>query len=209
MIHITLPDGSKKSFEQAPTLREVAESIGAGLAKAALAGKIDGVPVDLSRTVDRDAAIEIITHRSPEALEIVRHSTAHLLAQAVQRLHPGAQATIGPVIENGFYYDFAYARPFTPDDLPAIEQEMNKIVIAAMPVTRSVLPRNAAIQFFSAKGETYKAQIIASIPADEDLSLYAQGEFTDLCRGPHVPNTERIKSFRLMKVAGLLAGRFS
>ncbi len=202
MIQITLPDGSKKSFEHAPTLHEVAESIGAGLAKAALAGKIDGVTVDLARTVDRDAAIEIITSRSPEALEILRHSTAHLLAQAVQRLHPGAQVTIGPVIENGFYYDFAYTRPFTPDDLPAIEQEMHKIVAAAMPVTRSVLSRDAASQFFSAKGETYKAQIIASIPADEDLSLYAQGEFTDLCRGPHVPNTDRIKSFRLMKVAG-------
>ncbi len=202
MIQITLPDGSTKPFEQAPTLREVAESIGAGLAKAALAGKVDGVVVDLSRTVGRDAAIEIITSRSPEALEILRHSTAHLLAQAVQRLHPDAQVTIGPVIENGFYYDFAYTRPFTPDDLPAIEQEMRKIVAAAMPVTRSVLSRDAARQFFSAKGETYKAQIIATIPADEDLSLYAQGEFTDLCRGPHVPNTDRIKAFRLMKVAG-------
>jgi len=202
MIQITLPDGSKKSFESAPTLREVAESIGAGLAKAALAGKIDGVAVDLSRTVDCDAAIEIITSRGPEALEILRHSTAHLLAQAVQRLYPDAQVTIGPVIDNGFYYDFAYSRAFTPDDLPAIEQAMQNIVAEALPVTRTVLSRDAASQFFIAKGETYKAQIIASIPADEDLSLYAQGEFTDLCRGPHVPNTERIKAFRLMKVAG-------
>ena len=202
MISITLPDGSQKQFENPPSVQDVAASIGAGLAKAALAGKIDGQLVDSSRVVDHDARLEIVTEKSPEALEIIRHSTAHLLAQAVQRLFPKAQVTIGPVIDNGFYYDFAFERQFTPDDLAAIEAEMKKIAAEALPVSRSLMPRDEAVAFFRAKGEEYKAQIIEGIPANEPLSLYAQGEFTDLCRGPHVPNTGRLKSFKLMKVAG-------
>ena len=202
MINITLPDGSQKAFEHAPTVHEVAASIGAGLAKAALAGKVDGKLVDSSHAIDHDAKLEIVTAKSPEALEIIRHSTAHLLAQAVQRLHPTAQVTIGPVIDNGFYYDFAFERQFTTDDLAMIEAEMKKIVAEALPVTRSVMARDAAVAYFRAKGEEYKAQIIESIPADEELSLYTQGEFTDLCRGPHVPNTAALKTFKLMKVAG-------
>ncbi len=202
MISITLPDGSQKQFENPPSVQDVAASIGAGLAKAALAGKIDGQLVDSSRVVDHDARLEIVTEKSPEALEIIRHSTAHLLAQAVQRLFPKAQVTIGPVIDNGFYYDFAFERQFTPDDLAAIEAEMKKIAAEALPVSRSLMPRDEAVAFFRAKGEEYKAQIIEGIPANEPLSLYAQGEFTDLCRGPHVPNTSRLKSFKLMKVAG-------
>jgi threonyl-tRNA synthetase len=202
MISITLPDGSQKQFDDPPSVHDVAASIGAGLAKAALAGKVDGQLVDTSRVIDHDARVEIVTEKSPEALEIIRHSTAHLLAQAVQRLFPNAQVTIGPVIENGFYYDFAFERQFTPDDLAAIEAEMKKIAAEALPVSRSVMPRDEAVAFFRAKGEEYKAQIIEGIPANEPLSLYAQGEFTDLCRGPHVPNTSRLKSFKLMKVAG-------
>jgi threonyl-tRNA synthetase len=202
MISITLPDGSQKQFDNPPSVHDVAASIGAGLAKAALAGKVDGQLVDTSRVIDHDARVEIVTEKSPEALEIIRHSTAHLLAQAVQRLFPNAQVTIGPVIDNGFYYDFAFERQFTPDDLAAIEAEMKKIAAEALPVSRSVMPRDEAVAFFRAKGEEYKAQIIEGIPANEPLSLYAQGEFTDLCRGPHVPNTSRLKSFRLMKVAG-------
>jgi threonyl-tRNA synthetase len=202
MITITLPDNSTKSFDSPPTLRDVAASIGAGLAKAAIAGKIDGKLVDLSRTVDHDARVEIVTEKSPEALDIIRHSTAHLLAQAVQRLYPGTQVTIGPVVENGFYYDFARAEPFKPEDLPAIEAEMKKIAAEALPVSRSVKSRDEAIRFFRGLGEEYKAQIIESIPANEELSLYAQGEFTDLCRGPHVPDTGKLKAFKLMKVAG-------
>ncbi|MDR2012536.1 MAG: TGS domain-containing protein, partial [Rhodanobacter sp.] len=178
MIHITLPDGSRKPFAQAPTVQEVAASIGAGLAKAALAGKIDGTLVDTSHAIDHDARLEIVTEKSPDALEIIRHSTAHLLAQAVQRLFPKAQVTIGPVIDNGFYYDFAFERQFTPEDLAAIEVEMKKIVAAALPVSRSVMARDAAVAYFRAKGEEYKAQIIASIPSNEELSLYTQGEFT-------------------------------
>ncbi|MGN6521330.1 MAG: threonine--tRNA ligase [Dokdonella sp.] len=202
MISITLPDGSQKQFDHPPSVQDVAASIGAGLAKAALAGKIDGQLVDTSRVIDHDARLEIVTEKSPEALEIIRHSTAHLLAQAVQRLFPSAQVTIGPVIDNGFYYDFAFERQFTPDDLAAIEEEMRKIAAQALPVSRSVMPRDEAVAFFRAKGEEYKAQIIEGIPANEALSLYEQGEFTDLCRGPHVPNTSRLKSFKLMKVAG-------
>ncbi len=202
MIQITLPDGSQRPFEQAPTVADVAASIGAGLAKAALAGKVDGRLVDTSFRIERDAALEIVTDRHPDALEILRHSTAHLLAQAVQRLYPGAQVTIGPVIDNGFYYDFAYERPFTPDDLPKIEAEMQKIVAEKLPVARSVKSRDEAVAFFRGMGEHYKAEIIESIPADEDLSLYSQGEFTDLCRGPHVPGTDKLRAFKLMKVAG-------
>ena len=202
MIAITLPDGSRREFDHPVTVADVAASIGAGLAKAALAGKVDGRLVDTSFRIDRDAELAIVTDKSPEALDILRHSTAHLLAQAVQRLHPGAQVTIGPVIDNGFYYDFAYERPFTPDDLPAIEAEMQKIVKEALPVSRSVKSRDEATKFFRDMGEEYKAQIIESIPANEELSLYAQGGFTDLCRGPHVPNTDKLRAFKLMKVAG-------
>ncbi|MBD8871770.1 threonine--tRNA ligase [Rhodanobacter sp. DHB23] len=202
MIEITLPDGSKRPFDHPVSVQDVAASIGAGLAKATLAGKVDGKLVDASFPIDHDASLEIVTEKSPEALEILRHSTAHLLAQAVQRLYPGAQVTIGPVIDNGFYYDFAYERPFTPDDLAKIEAEMEKIVKEALPVTRSVKSRDDAVAFFRGLGENYKAEIIESIPANEALSLYTQGEFTDLCRGPHVPNTGRLRAFKLMKVAG-------
>ena len=202
MINITLPDGSRREFDNPVTVGDVAASIGAGLAKAALAGKVDGQLVDTSFRIDRDAELAIVTDKSPEALDILRHSTAHLLAQAVQRLYPGAQVTIGPVIDNGFYYDFAYERPFTPEDLPLIEAEMQKIVKEAQPVSRSVKSRDDAVAFFRDMGESYKAEIIESIPASEDLSLYSQGEFTDLCRGPHVPGTDKLRSFKLMKVAG-------
>jgi threonyl-tRNA synthetase len=183
-------------------VQDVAASIGAGLAKATLAGKVDGKLVDAGFMIDHDASLEIVTEKSPEALEILRHSTAHLLAQAVQRLFPGAQVTIGPVIDNGFYYDFAYERPFTPDDLVKIEAEMEKIVKEQLPVTRSVKSRDDAVAFFRGIGEAYKAEIIESIPSNEELSLYTQGEFTDLCRGPHVPNTGKLRAFKLMKVAG-------
>ncbi len=202
MINITLPDGSVRQFEAPVTVAEVAASIGAGLAKATLAGKVDDRLVDAGFRIDRDAALSIVTDKSPEALDILRHSTAHLLAQAVQRLFPGAQVTIGPVIDNGFYYDFAYERPFTPEDLPAIEAEMQKIVKEALPVSRSVKSRDDAVAYFKGIGEAYKAEIIESIPSNEELSLYSQGEFTDLCRGPHVPGTDKLRSFKLMKVAG-------
>ncbi|HTH69540.1 threonine--tRNA ligase [Rhodanobacter sp. T12-5] len=202
MIEITLPDGSRRPFDHPVTVQDVAASIGAGLAKATLAGKVDGTLVDASFPIEHDASLQIVTEKSPEALEILRHSTAHLMGQAVQRLFPGAQVTIGPVIENGFYYDFAYERPFTPDDLPKIEAEMHKIVAEQLPVTRSVKSRDEAVAFFRGLGESYKAEIIEGIPADQALSLYSQGEFTDLCRGPHVPNTGKLHSFKLMKVAG-------
>ncbi|MDY0022542.1 threonine--tRNA ligase [Arenimonas caeni] len=202
MINITLPDGSRRPFENPVTVAEVAASIGAGLAKAALGGKVDGQLVDASFRIENDASLEIVTDKHPDALDVLRHSTAHLLAQAVQRLYPGAQVTIGPVIDNGFYYDFAYERPFTPEDLPAIEAEMQKIVKEALPVTRSVKSRDEAVAFFRGLGEHYKAEIIESIPANEELSLYSQGEFTDLCRGPHVPGTDKLRAFKLMKVAG-------
>ncbi|SDD94212.1 threonine--tRNA ligase [Aquimonas voraii] len=202
MLHITLPDGSRREFEGPVSVGEVAASIGAGLAKAALAGKVDGKLVDTSYRIASDASLEIVTDKHPDALDILRHSTAHLLAQAVQRLYPGAQVTIGPVIDNGFYYDFAYERPFTPDDLPKIEAEMQKIVAEKLAVSRTVKSRDEAIAFFRGLGEHYKAEIIESIPANEDLSLYSQGEFTDLCRGPHVPGTDKLRAFKLMKVAG-------
>jgi threonyl-tRNA synthetase len=202
MIAITLPDGSRREFDNPVTVGDIAASIGAGLAKAALAGKVDGKLVDTSFRIDHDASLEIVTEKHPDALEVLRHSTAHLLAQAVQRLFPGAQVTIGPVIDNGFYYDFAYERPFTPEDLPAIEAEMQKIVKESLPVSRSVKSRDDAVAFFKGMGENYKAEIIESIPANEDLSLYSQGEFTDLCRGPHVPGTDKLRAFKLMKVAG-------
>jgi threonyl-tRNA synthetase len=202
MIAITLPDGSRREFEHPVSVLDIALSIGPGLAKAALAGKVDGQLVDTSYRIEHDAALEIVTDKHPDALEILRHSTAHLLAQAVQRLFPGAQVTIGPVIDNGFYYDFAYERAFTPEDLPAIEAEMQKIVKEAHSVSRSVKSRDDAVAFFKGMGEAYKAEIIESIPADQDLSLYSQGEFTDLCRGPHVPATDKLRAFKLMKVAG-------
>src|SRR6185437_15973016 len=188
MIEITLPDGSKRPFDRTVTVQDVAASICAGLAKATLAGKVDGKLVDASFPIAHDASLQIVTEKSPEALEILRHSTAHLMGQAVQRLFPGAQVTIGPVID----YDFAYERPFTPDDLPKIEAEMHKIVAEQLPVTRSVKSRDEAVAFFRGLGESYKAEIIEGIPASEDLSLYSQGEFTDLCRGPHVPNTGKL-----------------
>jgi threonyl-tRNA synthetase len=202
MITITLPDGSKRPFETPPSVYDVAASIGAGLAKAALAGKVDGKLVDTAYTITSDASLEIVTEKHPDALDILRHSSAHLLAQAVQRLYPGAQVTIGPVIDNGFYYDFAYERPFTPEDLPKIEAEMAKIIQESHAVSRSVKSRDEAVTYFKGLGEYYKAEIIASIPATEDLSLYTQGEFTDLCRGPHVPDTGKMRAIKLMKVAG-------
>ncbi|TDR43186.1 threonyl-tRNA synthetase [Tahibacter aquaticus] len=202
MIRITLPDGSQREFEHAVSVQDIALSIGPGLAKSALAGKVDGKLVDTSHRIEADAALEIVTEKHPDALEVIRHSTAHLLAQATQRLFPDTQVTIGPVIDNGFYYDFARKTPFTPEDLDKIEVEMKKIAAEGMPVARSLMGRDAAVDFFKGKGELYKAEIIASIPADQDLSLYAQGEFIDLCRGPHVPNTNKLKAFKLMKVAG-------
>ena len=202
MIQITLPDGSQRQFDSAPTVHDVAASIGAGLAKAALAGKVDGRLVDTSHLINNDVALEIVTDRHPDALEIIRHSTAHLLAQATQRLFPDTQVTIGPVVDNGFYYDFARKEPFTPEDLEKIEAEMAKIAREGIRVERSVMARDEAVAFFRDKGEIYKAEIIESIPANEDLSLYAQGDFIDLCRGPHVPSTDKLKHFKLMKVAG-------
>ncbi|HSE12379.1 MAG TPA: threonine--tRNA ligase [Rudaea sp.] len=203
MINIALPDGSQRQFDNPVSVQDVAASIGAGLAKAALAGKVDGKLVDTSYRIDRDVKLEIVTEKSPEALEIIRHSTAHLLAQATQRLFPDTQVTIGPVVENGFYYDFARKTPFTPDDLEKIEAEMRKIAAEALPVERSVMAKDDAIAFFRNKGEIYKAQIIDDIiPPGEEISLYGQGDWIDLCRGPHVPNTNRLKAFKLMKVAG-------
>jgi threonyl-tRNA synthetase len=203
MINITLPDGSRKHFDSAPTVQDVAASIGAGLAKAALAGKVDGKLVDTSFKIDHDAKIEIVTEKSADALDIIRHSTAHLLAQATQRLFPDTQVTIGPVVENGFYYDFARKTAFTPDDLTKIEAEMKKIAAENLPVQRSVMAKDDAIKFFSEKGEIYKAQIIDEIiPPGEEISLYGQGDWVDLCRGPHVPSTGKLKAFKLMKVAG-------
>jgi threonyl-tRNA synthetase len=199
---ITLPDGSTREFDHAVTLLEVAESIGPGLAKAALAGCVDGKLMDLSRLIETDATVALITGRDAEGLEIVRHSTAHLLAQAVKTLYPTAQVTIGPVVENGFYYDFSFERPFTPEDLAAIEKTMEELAAQALPVRREVRPRDEAIEFFLNRGETYKAEIIRDLPEGEEISLYSQGDFTDLCRGPHVPDTGRLKAFKLMKIAG-------
>jgi threonyl-tRNA synthetase len=199
---ITLPDGSRRSFEQPVTVSEVAASIGAGLARAALAGKVDGRLVDTSYLISTDAQLSIITGKDDDGLELIRHSTAHLLAYAVKELFPEAQVTIGPVIENGFYYDFSYSRPFTPEDLDAIEKRMAELARKDIPVTRKVLPRDEAVAYFKGIGEHYKAEIIASIPADQEVSLYTEGDFTDLCRGPHVPSTGKLKVFKLMKVAG-------
>lgn len=202
MIQITLPDGSQRQYPGPVTVADVAASIGPGLAKAALAGKVDGKVVDTTYTIRDDAQVAIVTHKDPEGLDVIRHSTAHLLAYAVKELFPEAQVTIGPVIENGFYYDFAYKRPFTPEDLAAIEKRMAELAAKDEPVTRRVLPRDEAVQHFKAMGEAYKAEIIGSIPAGEDVSLYAEGGFEDLCRGPHVPSTGKLKHFKLMKVAG-------
>ena len=199
---ITLPDGSRKHFDRAVTVGEVAAAIGAGLAKAALAGKVDGVLVDTSTPLDHDVALSIVTDRDPDALDIIRHSTSHLMANAVQELYPDAQVTIGPVIEDGFYYDFAYQRPFSSDDLAAIEKRMTEIAAKDLPVHRRVMPRDAAVEHFKSIGEYYKAEIIASIPSNEPISLYGQGDWEDLCRGPHVPSTGKLKAFKLMKVAG-------
>jgi threonyl-tRNA synthetase len=199
---ITLPDGSLRHFDRAISVADVAASIGPGLAKAALAGKLDGVLVDTSTLIDHDARLSIVTDKDPEGVDIIRHSTAHLLANAVQELYPDAQVTIGPVIEDGFYYDFAYKRPFSTDDLAAIEKRMAEISAKDLPVHRRVLPRDEAVAHFKKIGEHYKAEIIAAIPAGESISLYVQGDWEDLCRGPHVPSTGKLKAFKLMKVAG-------
>ena len=202
MIQITLPDGSQRAFPGPVTVAEVAASIGAGLAKAALAGKVDGKVVDTSYQMAADASLAIVTAKDADGLEVIRHSTAHLLAYAVKDLFPEAQVTIGPVIENGFFYDFSYSRPFTPEDLLAIEKRMAELAAKDEPVLRRVLPRDEAVAYFKGIGEHYKAEIIASIPAGEDVSLYREGAFEDLCRGPHVPSTGKLKHFKLMKLAG-------
>ena len=199
---IRLPDGSQKTFDAPVTVAEVAASIGPGLARAALAGKVDGKLVDTSFRIEGDGDLAIVTERDPEGVEILRHSTAHLLAHAVKELFPDAQVTIGPVIESGFYYDFSFKRPFTPEDLAAIEKRMQEIARRDHPVARKELPRDEAVAYFKGIGERYKAEIISSIPQAEAVSLYSQGEFTDLCRGPHVPSTGRLKVFKLMRVAG-------
>lgn len=202
MISVRLPDGSQRQFEEAVTVAQVAASIGAGLAKAALAGKVDGKLVDTSYLIATDADLAIITDKDADGLEVIRHSTAHLLAHAVKELFPEAQVTIGPVIENGFFYDFSYKRPFTPEDLLVIEKKMTELAKKDEQVTRKVLPRDEAVAYFKSIGEAYKAEIIESIPADQDVSLYTEGSFTDLCRGPHVPSTGKLKVFKLMKLAG-------
>jgi threonyl-tRNA synthetase len=202
MPAITLPDGSQKQYDQPVTVMDVAADIGPGLAKATLAGEVDGKLRDASFVIEGDAALRIITARDPEGVEVIRHSTAHLLAQAVERLYPECQVTIGPVIENGFYYDFSYPPGFTMDDLDRIGAEMRRIVKDALPVSREVWPRGQAIQFFRQEGEEYKAQIIEDLPEDEEISVYRQGEFVDLCRGPHVPDTGKLGQFCLTKLAG-------
>ncbi|MFZ5522172.1 MAG: threonine--tRNA ligase [Pseudomonadota bacterium] len=206
MVSIRLPDGSQREFPGPVTVAEVAASIGAGLAKAALAGRVgqgeDARLVDTSYLIDRDTALAIVTDKDPDGLDVIRHSTAHLLAYAVKELFPEAQVTIGPTIDNGFYYDFSYKRPFTPEDLQAIEKKMTELAKKDERVERKVLPRDEAVSYFKSLGEHYKAEIIASIPAGEDVSLYSEGGFTDLCRGPHVPSTGKLKHFKLMKVAG-------
>jgi len=202
MLQITLPDGSLREFPGPVTVAEVAASIGAGLAKAALGGKVDGQLVDTSYRIERNTSLAIVTAKDADGLEMIRHSTAHLLAYAVKELFPQAQVTIGPVIDNGFYYDFSYSRPFTPEDLVAIEKRMAELAAKDEPVVRRVLPRDEAVAYFKGLGEHYKAEIIGSIPAGEDVSLYREGNFEDLCRGPHVPSTGKLKHFKLMKVAG-------
>ena len=199
---ITLPDGSQRTYAAPVTVAQVAADIGPGLAKAALAGRVDGRPVDTSHLIDADASLAIVTAKDPEGLEVIRHSTAHLLAQAVQSIYPDAQVTIGPVIEDGFYYDFAFKRPFTPEDLALFEAKMHELAKADLAVQRRVMPRDEAVELFRRMGEHYKAEIISSIPAGEQISLYGQGEWFDLCRGPHVPSTGKLGAFKLMKVAG-------
>ena len=199
---ITLPDGSQRAFDRPVTVAEVAQSIGSGLAKAALAGKIDDWLVDTTHRIEADASLAIITDKDAEGLDIIRHSTAHLLAYAVKELFPEAQVTIGPVVENGFYYDFAFKRPFTPEDLAAIEQRMAELAKKDIPIAREVWERDKATDFFKSIGEHYKAELIEAIPAGETVSLYREGDFVDLCRGPHVPSTGKLKVFKLMKVAG-------
>ncbi len=202
MPDIRLPDGAVKHFDAPLSVAELAASIGPGLAKAALAGKVDGQLVDTSHLIDKDATVAVVTERDPEGLDVIRHSTAHLLAYAVKDLFPDAQVTIGPVIEDGFYYDFSFKRPFTPDDIAAIERRMTELAKKNEPVTRSLMPRDEAVRYFESIGEHYKAEIIASIPSDQPISLYAEGKFVDLCRGPHVPSTGRLKVFKLTKLAG-------
>src|SRR5688572_7916623 len=190
---ITLPDGSTRNFDKNVTVAEVAASIGAGLAKAAIAGRVNGKLVDTSFVLETDAQLAIVTEKDPAALDVIRHSTAHLLAMAVQAIYPTAQVTIGPVIENGFYYDFAFERPFTPEDLEKFEAKMKEIAAQDLKVTRRVMERDAAVKLFEGMGEKYKAQIIAGIPSNEPIGLYGQGEWFDLCRGPHVPSTGKLK----------------
>lgn len=202
MVSIRLPDGSVRQYEHPVTVAEVAASIGPGLAKAALGGKIDGELVDTSALIDHDAALAIVTEKDADGLDIIRHSAAHLLAYAVKDLYPEAQVTIGPVIDNGFYYDFAYSRPFTPEDLEKIEKRMQELAKKDEPVSRRVVSRDEAVDYFKSIGEKYKAEIIESIPATDEIKLYSHGGFTDLCRGPHVPSTGKLKVFKLMKVAG-------
>ena len=202
MVSVRLPDGSQRQFDAPVTVAQIAASIGTGLAKAALAGKVDGKLVDTSFLIEHDADLAIVTDKDSDGLDVIRHSTAHLLAYAVKELFPDAQVTIGPVIENGFYYDFSYKRPFTPEDLQAIEKKMAELAKKDEAITRKVLPRDEAINYFKSIGEAYKAEIIGSIPQGEDVSLYAEGKFTDLCRGPHVPSTGKLKVFKLMKLAG-------
>ncbi|MGH8582006.1 MAG: threonine--tRNA ligase, partial [Gammaproteobacteria bacterium] len=202
MPNVTLPDGSRRDFPSPLSVAAVAASIGPGLARAALAGQVDGRLVDTAFVIDRDCRLAIITGKDPEGLEVIRHSCAHLLAQAVKSIYPGAQVTIGPVVEDGFYYDFAYERPFTPEDLERFEARMRELAQQDFKVSRSVLPRDEAVGFFRGLGEDYKAEIIAAIPADEPVSLYRQGEFIDLCRGPHVPSTGKLQAFKLTKLAG-------
>lgn len=199
---ITLPDGSQRSFDHPVTVADVAASIGAGLAKAALAGRVDGKLVDTSCLIETDVALAIVTERDAEALDIIRHSTAHLLAMAVQEVFPGAQVTIGPVIEDGFFYDFAYERGFTPDDLIKIEKRMEELAAADYVVQRVVMSREEAVKTFAAIGEHYKVEIINDLPGSEEIFVYKQGEWMDLCRGPHVPSTGKLKAFKLMKSSG-------
>ena len=202
MPNIRLPDGSTKSFPAPLTVAEIAQAIGPGLARAALAGRVNGKLVDTGYRIANDADVAVITDKDPEANDLLRHSTAHLLAHAVKELFPDAEVTIGPVIENGFYYDFSYKRPFTPEDLAAIEKRMAEIAKRDLPVERREMPRDQAVKFFRDQGEKYKAEIIASIPEKETISLYGQGNWVDLCRGPHVPSTGKLKNFKLMRVAG-------
>src|SRR5690606_18704521 len=207
MVHITLPDGSQRKFDGPITVADVAQSIGSSLGRAAIAGRVsfdddESKLVDTSFVIDEDASVAIVTAKDPDGLDIIRHSTAHLLAYAVKELYPEAQVTIGPVIDNGFYYDFSYKRPFTPEDLQAIEKKMTELAKKDEPVSRTVVARDEAVAYFRSLGEEYKAELIESIPADQEVTLYSEGGFTDLCRGPHVPSTGKIKVFKLMKVAG-------